>query len=66
MKESIHHADSERWEIARAWTGPEFNTPALERLLSQGFEPFAVQATGREGYTYHLRRQLDFDGDVSP
>lgn len=53
------HQTFTRWELVRCWAGKGVNEDEeerLQRLLSEGFEPFAVTASGQAGYTYHLRR----------
>jgi hypothetical protein len=53
-----------RWEIERAWwgTGVQEDNEKLERLLAEGWEPFAVVSAGQAGAVYHFRRPTQFDG----
>jgi hypothetical protein len=55
-----------RWELARCWAGKgvKEDEEKLDRLLSEGFEPFAVTSSGQAGYVYHLRRPALIDGST--
>jgi hypothetical protein len=64
---NAQNAETVRWDTTRCMvgTGVTEDVDKLTKLLTEGWEPFAVTAGGSAGYVYHFRRPVRL-GQICP